>query len=302
MEYLQIPPNPVPVPPGTPTSHIPLPTVSHAPPEFEHITQVGHRTLWVVFALMLISTIGFTVFSWRIAVTKRLFYQLTTYITVIATLSYYAMATGSGWSFHHIRVTNEHKHDIPDTHKIVLRQVFYARYIDWLLTTPLLLLDLGFLAGLSGSNLINVVLADVVMVLTGLFAAYAHGTKSKWGWYAMGWVAFLVIIWNLATSARATAQKRGVQKLFFPLALYTIVVWTCYPIVWGISDGARRMTPDHEVLAYAVLDILAKPVFGVWLLFAHQRMAASTIYLGGTWSEGLGHREGTLRVGDDDEA
>jgi len=297
--FHQIPPHPV---PPSHTSHIPLPTVTHAPPEFEYITKLGHRTLWVVFAVMLLSSLGFIFLSWRVAIQKRLFYQLTTFIIIIGTLSYYAMASGSGWSFHHIWVTHEHQHDIPDTHDVVLRQVFYARYIDWLFTTPLLLLNLAFLAGLDGSTIVNVVLADVIMILTGFFAAYGHSGKQIWGWYAMGWVAFLVIFWKLATSARVAAQKRGVQRLFGPLALYTVFILALYLIVWEISDGFHRLSPNQEVLAYAVLDILAKPVFGLWLLIAHQRMPASTVYLGGIWSEGFGHQEGILRVGDDEPA
>lgn len=294
--YGKVPPHPL-LPTSTMTA---LPTVTHSPPEFDHITALGQRTLWVVFALMLLSTIGFIVLSWRVIIPKRLFYQLTTYITVIATLSYYAMATGSGWSFRPFWHTDEHKHGIPDTHKVVFRQIFYARYIDWLLTTPLLLLDLSLLAGLSGSAIANVVTADVVMILTGLFAAYSRD-KVQWGWYAMGWVAFVVVIWNLATHARVNAHKRGVQKLFGPLALYLIIVWTCYPIIWGVSDLSHRLSPNAEVIAYAILDVLAKPVFGLWLLFAHQRLTAGHLNLDGVWSEGFGHREGILRVGDDED-
>jgi hypothetical protein len=59
------------------------------------------------------------------------------------------------------------------------------------------------------------------------------------------------------------------------------------------------MNVDQEIIAYAVLDILAKPVFGAWLLFAHQRIPETNVELGGFWSEGLGQK-GAIRVGDDD--
>lgn len=42
--------------------------------------------------------------------------------------------------------------------------------------------------------------------------------------------------------------------------------------VWGIGDGSRRMGVDAEIICYAVLDVLAKPVFGFWLLLTHERM------------------------------
>lgn len=45
--------------------------------------------------------------------------------------------------------------------------------------------------------------------------------------------------------------------------------------IWGIADGGRKMDVDAEIVAYAVLDVLAKPVFGFWLLFTHDAMASS---------------------------
>lgn len=49
-----------------------------------------------------------------------------------------------------------------------------------------------------------------------------------------------------------------------------------------------------------MLDILAKPVFGVWLLLTHSRIPETNIDISGFWSQGLSS-EGRIRVGDDDE-
>lgn len=43
--------------------------------------------------------------------------------------------------------------------------------------------------------------------------------------------------------------------------------------IWGIADGSRNIGVDEEIIAYAVLDVLAKPVFGFWLLFTHDSLA-----------------------------
>lgn len=45
--------------------------------------------------------------------------------------------------------------------------------------------------------------------------------------------------------------------------------------VWGLADGSRNLGVDAEIVSYAVLDVLAKPVFGFWLLFTHDAMATS---------------------------
>jgi hypothetical protein len=52
-------------------------------------------------------------------------------------------------------------------------------------------------------------------------------------------------------------------------------------------------------MAYAVLDVLAKPVFGLWLLITHARSDSTSI--GGFWAHGLAN-EGALRLDDDEGA
>lgn len=311
----------------TSTHVAPIPTVVPNVPIYEKISETGTRTLWVSTSVLhpyhLLKLSGRLrghvhldscprfldlqnpsgMFPCKIQGTqsniqqqKRLYHVLTTFITAFATLSYFAMATGSGNSFAHIVVRETHKH-VPDTVEHVFRQVFWARYVDWSLTTPLLLLDLAFLAGLNGANILVAIVADLVMILTGLFAAYGVTEGQKWGWYAMACVAYLIIVYQLAIPGRRAvlAKDSHTAKLFASIAGFTVVIWTLYPIVWGIGDGARKWSVDAEIIAYAVLDILAKPVFGFWLLFAHGKAIQS---VEGFWSYGL-TGEGGVRLDDD---
>jgi bacteriorhodopsin len=55
------------------------------------------------------------------------------------------------------------------------------------------------------------------------------------------------------------------------------------------------MSIDSEIIAYAVLDILAKPIFGFWLLTTHDRLGRTTPTIEGFWAHGFAV-EGTLRV------
>jgi bacteriorhodopsin len=262
---------------------------------------------------MLLSTLAFVAMSWRVPVVspssiycrdsanryqqKRLFHVITTLITTFAAISYFAMATGDGNSYAHIVVKEAHKH-VPDTVEHVFRQVFWARYVDWSVTTPLLLLDLAFLAGMDGASILVAIVADIIMVLTGLFAAFGKNDGQKWGWYAIACIAYLVIVYQLVVSGRRAvlSKSNSTAKLYASIGGFTLILWTLYPIVWGIGDGARKWSVDAEIIAYAVLDVLAKPIFGFWLLFAHGRNATA---IEGFWSHGL-EGEGALRVGDDE--
>ena len=69
--------------------------------------------------------------------------------------------------------------------------------------------------------------------------------------------------------------------------------------VWGVAAGAKKVSVDTEIMTYAVLDTLAKTVFGLWLLMAHRGLAETNIDLDGYWSHGLA-ADGRIRVGDEE--
>jgi bacteriorhodopsin len=287
--------------PTASSSVAPIPTVFPGHPTYQKAGDVGNRTLWVVVVIMALSSLAFYAMAFRVPVQKRLFHILTAFLTTFAFLSYFAMATGDGISYNKIVIKESHK-KVPDTYEVIYRQVYWARYVDWSLTTPLLLLDLALLAGLSGANILVAIVADLIMVLTGLFAAFGHGEGQKWGWYTIACIAYLVIVYQLAVNGQAAASGKDSKTKAFYAAIggYTLLLWTVYPIIWGVADGARIADVDAEIIAYAVLDVLAKPVFGFWLLFTHDSMASTTPSLEGFWSKGFGG-EGSIRVGDDDE-
>lgn len=57
-----------------------------------------------------------------------------------------------------------------------IRDVYYARYLDWLVTTPLLLVDVLLICKLPLSSWFFAIFADVAMNLTGLFGGVLSGT------------------------------------------------------------------------------------------------------------------------------
>lgn len=113
------------------------------------------------------------------------------------------MATGLGISY----VPTHGAKGQHNPNVFLKRQVYWARYIDWLLTTPLLLLDLALLAGLSPATTVSIMIVDVFMILTGLFsglvpAAYSDGSRARWLFYAVSCVALLIILYTLIVNGR----------------------------------------------------------------------------------------------------
>lgn len=201
------------------------------------------------------------------------------------------MATGGGASFVH----KCHKHD-PSHLLHVFRQVFWGRYVEWSLTTPLLLLNLALLAGLNGADIIVAVVADVVMVLTGLFSALGETRVQRWGFYTFSWLAYLVVVYPFVVRGRRNAANRGTGTvgLFSAIGGFILILWTIYPIIWALGAGTLKLSVDSEIIWYAVLDVLAKPIFGLWLLATHAR-SSTALTIEGFWSHGL-NNEGALRL------
>jgi bacteriorhodopsin len=173
-----------------------------------------------------------------------MFHILTAFITTFAFLSYFAMATGNGICYHRVVVTEKHHKGIPDTKEIIFREVYWARYVDWFLTTPLLLLDLSLLAGLAGANILVAIVADLIMVLTGLFAAFGKSKGQMWGWYTIACIAYLTIVYQLAYNGRAAvAGKDSKTKAFYSaIGGFILLVWTVYPMFVVLDPWAPTLT------------------------------------------------------------
>ena len=91
-------------------------------------------------------------------------------INGIASLAYLTMASGYGAS-----AANG-------------QQFFYACYADWTLTTPLMLVDLAYLANencpLETAVHLVAISIDVLMIVGGLVGALPGGQTSSWMFFA----------------------------------------------------------------------------------------------------------------------
>lgn len=59
---------------------------------------------------MFVASILFTGLSWSVPISKRLYHVVTTLIVIFASLSYFAMASGHGISYHKVVVKEQNSH------------------------------------------------------------------------------------------------------------------------------------------------------------------------------------------------
>ncbi|KAI9720718.1 MAG: ion channel activity [Chrysothrix sp. TS-e1954] len=230
------------------------------------ITTHGSDWYWAVCAVMIVSTMAFAGLSYTKPREQRIFHYITAAITMVASIAYYSMGSNLGWA--PIAVEFERSDSVV---RGMNREIFYVRYIDWVITTPLLLMDLLLTAGMPWPSVLYTILIDEIMIITGLAGALTASTY-KWGYWVFGMAALFWIGWVLIMEARPHAYHFGsdVGKSFLLCGTWTFFLWCLYPIAWGLSEGGNVIAPDSEAVFYGILDIMAKPVFGALLLWGHR--------------------------------
>lgn len=240
-----------------------------------NITTHGSDWYWAVTAVMAVSTFVFIGMSFTVPRRNRTFHYITAAITLVASIAYFTMASNLGYA----AIPVEFVRSNPKVAGIY-REIFYVRYIDRFITTPLLLLDLLLTAGLPWPTILYTILMDEVMVVTGLVGSLVSSSY-KWGYFVFATVALVFIAWNVVFVARMHAAAIGpnVSRVFLICGIWTISLWFIYPIAWGLCEGGNVISPDSEAVFYGVLDILTKPVFGAMLIFGHRNIDPATLGL-----------------------
>ena len=145
---------------------------------------------FAVTAIMGAATFVFMGLSFMKPRSQRLFHYITAAITLIAAIAYFCMGSNLGWT----AIQVEFERSSP---KVAgnMRQIFYVRYIDWFLTTPLLLMDLLLTCGMPTATILYVILMNEIMVVTGLVGALVKSSY-KWGFFTFGCAAFLFVAYS----------------------------------------------------------------------------------------------------------
>lgn len=230
----------------------------------------GSATTWLWFGFigMTLGTGYFLIQSRKARTNQQKLFVVTTLIPAIAAVSYFALITGYGVIS--MPISGYETVDI-----------YWGRYVDWLLTTPLLLLDLTLIAKAERKTIYKLLGADLVMILGGLAGTMAPpDAPVRIAWWSLSTAAFIVLLYYLlgALSRRAAGYSSQTGSLFDTLRNLTLAVWSLYPLVWiaGTTSGFGLITFGVETALYTSLDLVAKIGFGT-ILFAHQDALVQTV-------------------------
>ncbi|WP_459419901.1 bacteriorhodopsin-like [Marinobacter adhaerens] len=145
------------------------------------------------------------------------------------------------------------------------------RYVDWLLTVPLLLVELILVMKLSQQETISKSLklggAAALMIILGYPGEVADSAGTRTLFWVLSMIPFLYILYSLVVGLKDSISKQpaAVKGLIHTATYLVIVSWLFYPIVYlfpliGITGGSAIVAVE---VGYTVADIVAKAVFGL---------------------------------------
>jgi bacteriorhodopsin len=149
------------------------------------------------------------------------------------------------------------------------------RYVDWLLTVPLLLAELVVVLKLAPkvtrSLIVRLGIAAVAMILLGWpgeVSAADSTARTVWG--VLSTIPFLYILYVLFVELGKSLdrQSAGVRKLVDGLRYILLATWGVYPLAYiapSVIDNPATAEVARQV-GYSIADVLAKPLFGLLIL------------------------------------
>jgi len=145
------------------------------------------------------------------------------------------------------------------------------RYVDWLLTVPLLLVELVAVLALARSVqsalLRRLVPAAALMIILGYPGEISgdNGLRGLFGLLSTIPFAYILFVLFVQLSKSLDQQPTGVRKTLSQLRFLLLLSWGVYPIAYLLPllniSGADAWV--YKQVGYSVADILAKAVYAV---------------------------------------
>jgi len=150
------------------------------------------------------------------------------------------------------------------------------RYVDWLLTVPLLLLEFVLVLRLPHAETykkgLALTLAAAFMVILGYPGETLTIGFAKVIWWVLAMIPFSYILYEMIKGVGASikTQPLVVQPLFKKTRLLIILSWSFYPLVYILPLFGLSAFVSIQV-GFTFVDIAAKSVFGILIYIIAQR-------------------------------
>ena len=180
--------------------------------------------------------------------------------------------------YHYLRIFDSFKH-ASEGGKVLLdgsQNSFNEayRYVDWLLTVPLLLVEviavLALAKEVSRSLITRLVPASAAMIALGYPGEISSDQNTQVMYGVLSTLPFIYILYVLFVELSKSLERQpaGVAETVGRLRLLLIATWGVYPIayIFNIVGDASASSFVTVQVGYTIADVLAKCVFGLTIL------------------------------------
>jgi len=162
--------------------------------------------------------------------------------------------------------------------------VLEARYVDWVITTPLIVYTLATIAGTDPRTKGKAMAADAVMIVLGYISSVTTGAV-KWAAFVASSAAFVLLLYYLVTALTESAGNRppAVEAMFMGLRDLTVFLWLAFPLLWVVGpSGFELIQATDYAYLLAFMDLTAKAGFNLIIALRTRavRTTLGTEYLG----------------------
>lgn len=157
------------------------------------------------------------------------------------------------------------------------------RYVDWLLTVPLLLIELVLVMRLSSKETVSratsLGFAAALMIILGYPGEIAADNATRALWGTLSTIPFLYVVWQLfkGLGSAIDRQPESARGLIKQARLLTFASWGFYPIVYMIpfTSLAGGSVETGVQIGYTIADLVAKVGVGILVYMIAVRKSAA---------------------------
>lgn len=170
---------------------------------------------------------------------RNIYALLMACILFVDTISYLTLSTGHGY-FH--RCCDG-------------RDIFYARWLSWLVTTPIMIWIACSLGRQDSATYVYLFTSDVAMIVLGYIGSTTCGSD-RWIFFVFSILCAVPILHFMCTKFKSIVKLHHLLK-------FSALTWGLYAPAWLLTTGTGSLCIDQENIIYVLLDILAKATFGI---------------------------------------
>ncbi|MEY2975410.1 MAG: hypothetical protein RIR49_1830 [Actinomycetota bacterium] len=148
------------------------------------------------------------------------------------------------------------------------------RYADWLITVPLLVIELLIVLGVANEVrkglMIKLVPATVLMIALGYPGEVSSDNGTKWLWWVLAMIPFVYILWVLYGQLQEASKRESgaVASAIKNATVVLLVTWCVYPIAYlfPVFDASSEGLEVLRQVGYTIADVTAKALYGLMIL------------------------------------